>query len=199
MKPSSILILLIAAFTAPHLYSQETANNTSLGPVGFLPGSKVTTSVDPNERNPYSIREKKLEVKEDDGNSEAARIRDILQSLRVRGTSVGPRGRRVLFGDLMLMEGHELPRLLPGQTDRLMTTRVTEKEVEIAWLSESGREIADGRKLLIQIDIAEVIVTIILPGQGHLKPEERKTDQQRLGPKDADIRPIEVAAPANQP
>lgn len=164
--------------------------------LGFLPGLKAGVAVDASERNPYSKREKKNADASKTEDTEAARIRERLQSLRVLGTSAGEKGRRVLFGDLVLMQGHELPVLIPGQSDRLICTRVTEKEVEISWLTESGEQVMDGRRLLITID-QEVIVRYILPGQPN--SDSKETDYQRGSLKGANIRPIGIADSAPQP
>ena len=190
MKP--LTFLLGASLFATATVSRA---DSDLSPIGFLPGFKSGVSVDANERNPYAEREKKNNLATEDEDSEAARIREKLQGLRVRGTGTGPRGRRVLFGDLVLMQGKELPPLIPGQMDRLICTRVTENEVEISWLTESGDQVADGRRLLITID-QEVIVRYYLPGQ--LNSDTKETDFRRGSLKNADVRPIGVAAPAPQ-
>lgn len=184
-----IAALIFFALPCQHLLADEDIDS-----IGFLPGFKKGLRLPAAERNPYSERKKNASELPEDGESEAARIREILQGLRVRGISNGPRGMRVLFGNLVLIAGVELPQLLPGQLDRLMCTRVTDKDVEVAWLSEAGEISDDGRKILITIDL-EPTVTVILPGQLN-EGDKQRAVQKPGSQKEADVSKIGVAGAA---
>ncbi len=143
--------------------------------IGILPTSRKGVKVDPVERNPYAARVAEQKVATD-LKSEASQIMQILEGLKVRGFSRDFNGnvRTVLYGDLRFSEGSSVPQLLPNQNDKLYVSRVTNEEVELAWLSEAGNKVEDGRKILIAINM-EPLVQIVLPGQSALgKSGERK-------------------------
>ncbi len=141
---------------------------------GILPDFKQAVRVEVDDRNPYKDRVE--EVKNVvDAESEAARIIRILENLSVRGISRNPSGevRRVLFGDIALALGADLPQLLEGQTDEIFVSRVSDREVELTWRAEAGKKIEDGRRHIIEIDL-DPKVEVVLPGQIEESPEDRE-------------------------
>jgi len=155
--------VIILSFLAAALSLQAETPKDKLAEIGFLPTQKRGIRVDPEERNPYAERAVK-KIATQNTETEADQIRKVLEGMRVQGASSGPGGRSVLFGDLILREGQELPPLLVKQKDRLKVTSVTETEVEISWITESGTQIEDGRKISIMVDL-EPRVIAVLPGQ----------------------------------
>jgi len=146
-----------------------TDENGNLDIMGLVPSDRLGVKVDTEERNPYANRQVAKTVVEDT-ETEAARIRRVLTGLNVVGMSKGPRGMRILLGDLVLQEGAMMPSVVQGQTDRIMVTGASEKEVELTWVVESGKPVTDGRRITIKFDLKPK-VEVVLPGQ---KPNEVK-------------------------
>ncbi|MEM7145504.1 MAG: hypothetical protein AAF591_10225 [Verrucomicrobiota bacterium] len=130
--------------------------NGSIEQLGILPGDKAPLLVTVEERNPFSAR---VEEKQDDAfglssESQESQIRAVFGSLRVNGLSKAPQGGlRVLLGDLILTEGQEVAPVIVGQTERIVVVKVTEEEIEFAWVDEHTNEL-DGRTLSIPILMA---------------------------------------------
>lgn len=167
--------------------------------LGILPSQKQGVEVDREERNPFANRVVK-KVTIEDTETEAAHIRRVLSNLEVVGVSKGPRGTRVLLGDLLLMEGKELPPVVTGQSDRVVVSAVSETEVELTWIVESGKAVEDGRQLIVPFNL-EPKVEVVLPGQFNILEEaKKKRDWARL---ERAIKPSSVASSAgplgNQP
>ncbi|MEM8954736.1 MAG: hypothetical protein AAGD22_11335 [Verrucomicrobiota bacterium] len=131
----------------------------SIEELGILPGDKAPLLVTEEERNPFSAR---LEEKADDSfglssESQESQIRAVFGSLRVNGISKAPGGGlRVLLGDLILTEGQEVAPVIVGQTERIVVVKVTEEEVEFAWVDEHSNEL-DGRTLSIPVVMAPTV------------------------------------------
>jgi len=142
--------------------------------IGILPGFKQGADVSPTERNPYADRVEDHNAVAD-RESEAARIIQVLESLRVRGVVRDPSGnvRSVLLGDIALKQGRELPQLLPSQVDQLVVSKVSNKEVEITWKTEAGKPVPDGRRLAFELD-DRPRVEVILPGQPEVSEEAKQ-------------------------
>ena len=128
--------------------------------VGMLPHQKRGTEVDANERNPFAHRVEivKTEAKRDT-NSEEAKIRAVLNGLRVVGITNGKNGLKAQVGSLILEVGRAVPQLIPNQTDRLRVTKVSAKSVEIKWIDEEGAE--EPRKHVIDLDLTPRINTAL--------------------------------------
>lgn len=158
--------------------------------LGILPSQKKGVEVDREERNPFANRVVK-KVAVEDTETEAAHIRRVLSNLEVVGVSKGPRGTRVLLGDLLLMEGKELPPVVTGQSDRVVVSAVSETEVELTWIVESGKKVDDGRQLIVPFNL-EPKVEVVLPGQFNILEEaKKKRDWARL---ERAIKPSSVAS-----
>tara|TARA_R110002096_G_scaffold114770_4_gene248794 strand:+ start:6566 stop:7159 length:594 start_codon:yes stop_codon:yes gene_type:complete len=175
MKALKIHLLLLSCFVLPVLGDDTPVGGSDgVQEIGILPSSKRGTRVDVAERNPYAARTVE-KLGPEDATSEASQIIQILEGLRVRGLSRDRNGnvRTVLYGDLRLTEGAMVPQLLPDQNDELIVSSLTNEEVELAWLSEGGNREADGRKILIAIEL-EPKVQIVLPGQVDVNGEPKK-------------------------
>lgn len=167
------------------LGADEKEDNTVPGPgsepaisgIGILPGFKQGERVPVDERNPYADRLQQKEKVAESG-SEASKIIQVLESLQVRGVvrDGTKKVTAVLLGDLPLVEGRDLPQLLPSQLDRLYVSKLTETEVEITWRTESGRPVQDGRRLPLILDDRPK-VEVVLPGQPDV---EEKAKQRAL-------------------
>jgi hypothetical protein len=153
----AVAAILIAAVPAEARASDGEVE--SIEQLGILPNDKAPLLVTEEERNPFSAR---LEDKVDDmfalsSESQESQIRSVFAQLNVNGVSKAPRGGlRVLLGDLILSEGRELAPVIVGQTERIVVVKITEKEVELAWVDEHTNQL-DGRKLSIPIQMAPTV------------------------------------------
>lgn len=173
----SYLLSFISLVSLHSVVADDAPNETESSDVleiGILPSSKRGSRIDVAERNPYAARTVE-KTRGEDATSEASQIIRILEGLRIRGLSRDRNGniRTVLYGDLRLTQGTMLPQLLPNQNDELIVSSVTNEEIELAWLNEAGNREADGRKLLIAIEL-EPKVQIVLPGQVEVTGERKK-------------------------
>ena len=76
------------------------------------------------------------------------------------GVAKGLNGYKVQLGGVILAEGRKMPKVIHGQTDDLIVTKITPSLVEITW---AGDEEADEpRKLTIEVDLKPKI-GIVLP------------------------------------
>lgn len=98
----------------------------------ILPEEKTPELVKVEDRNPFQAGEdsKLQEVT----NSEQNLVRERMLALPVVGVSPGPKGIRVLLGDIRLEEGLEVPPIIPNQTVRLRVSTITEHGVELLWV-----------------------------------------------------------------
>jgi hypothetical protein len=128
----------------------------SIEQLGILPSHKAPLLVTVEERNPFSAR---IEEKTDSSfgllsESQESQIRNVFASLRVNGLSKAPQGKlRVLLGDLILSEGEEVAPVIVGQTERIVVVKITDEEIEFAWVDEHTNEL-DGRNLSMPIVMA---------------------------------------------
>ncbi len=98
-----------------------------------LPEEKSPESVKPEEHNPFES-ESEAASRDQSGNTEENRVRDILMRLPVSGMSMDPRGRRrVLLGDIDLTVGEYVPQVLPDQLVELKVKNISQDSIELAW------------------------------------------------------------------
>jgi hypothetical protein len=128
--------------------------------IGQLPGQKIPESLHPKERNPFTRREIKTAEVATDRESEESKLRAILGAMVVTGVVRGGASDKVLLGSLILEPGRDVPRLLEGQTEHLVVTAITGKEVEIQFVETEAR--TEPRRILIPIDLRPR-VTVRLP------------------------------------
>jgi len=164
--PASRLAVAQQAGTAAGESTAEAEVEVTRASINFLPGQRRAFAVRADERNPFADRvpEMKPREVENEGETEDDRLRVIFSELNVSGISRGPRGLRVLMGDLILEKGRAVPPLLENQTARLMVTDVSENELEVNWLNRETGEVTQ-KKLLIAYDLSPT-VGFVLQGQG---------------------------------
>lgn len=166
----SVFTLIVGLHSTVHAQEATPPAATVSDPPTFTiniemrPADKRPLALKENERNPY---EKRSAAEEDfdeaDADSEEAKLREILTQLRVGGSSRGPNGLKILFGDMNLEEGMFVPQLLPNQNDLLKVTEVTEEAVTLSWVdAETG--VMTGRTMQLTYDLTPTIA-YGLPGQ----------------------------------
>lgn len=129
----------------------------------IFPDEKAPETVKPEEENPF-VALTDLNAKEDVGNSEENKIKDMLLAMEVVGASPRPQGYRVQLGDLILEAGMIVPAFLPDQSVQLRVNSITEEHgIEFVWL-EKQRTGLPPRTLLVPIKI-KPMVRFALPGQ----------------------------------
>lgn len=145
--------------------------------IPMTPDSKRPLLLKANERNPYARRSPGQEtINEGGDNEEEIEIRSRLSSLSVTGRSRGPRGLRVLLGDIILEEGRILPPLIPDQTENLKVDEVSEDNVVFSWLDiETGEP--TGKTMLMTYDLTPA-VSYALHGQKNGGESEGDVDLQ---------------------
>lgn len=163
---ASVLGAPATAFAqAPALAS--TLNAKTAAEVGVLPKERenrikkylIDTETD---RNPFAARTKEVSTElAEDTQSEAAKLRALLQKMSVSGIAKGGSGYKANLSGIILEEGEKLPRLIAGQTEDLRVTKITPQEVEITWIDEGGADNPD--QILLPVDL-EPRVGIMLPG-----------------------------------
>lgn len=98
-----------------------------------LPDEKTPEGVKPEEHNPFES-ESEAASRDQSGDTEENRVRDILMRLPVSGMSMNSRGqRRVLLGDIDLTVGEFVPQVLPDQLVELKVKNISKDAIELAW------------------------------------------------------------------
>mgnify|MGYP000993792031 CR=1 FL=1 len=131
----------------------------------IYPNEKAPETVKPEEENPF-VALADLNAKEDVGNSEENKVKEIILAMQVVGASPRPQGYRVQLGDMILSEGTIVPPFLPDQTVQLRVNSITEEQIEFVWLEKQPTGLPP-RTLLMPIKMKPV-VRYAMPGQGRL-------------------------------
>ena len=98
-----------------------------------LPDEKTPEGVKPEEHNPFES-ESEAASRDQSGDTEENRVRDILMRLPVSGMSVNSKGqRRILLGDIDLTVGEYVPQVLPDQLVELKVKSISDTSIELAW------------------------------------------------------------------
>lgn len=142
--------------------------------IAMRPEQKRPLLLKESERNPYARRStEQVEAAEEQATSEEIRLREKLSSLRVTGSSLGPRGLRVLMGDIILEKGRDLPQLITDQTVTLNVIELTEDAVVLGWVeTETGK--ATGKTMQFAYDLS--------PSVGYaLQGQERSNHPENAG------------------
>lgn len=139
--------------------------------IGMRPTEKRPLILKENERNPYAKRSvEQVEAAEEQANSEELRIREKLGNLKVTGRSRGPKGLRVLMGDIILEEGRDLPQLLEDQSELIRVIELSEDTIVLGWLDSNSGE-PTGKTAQVAYDLSPS-VGYALQGQDRAKGED---------------------------
>lgn len=131
----------------------------------IFPNEKAPETVKPEEENPF-VALADLNEKEDVGNSEENKIKEMILGMQVVGASPRPQGYRVQLGDMILSAGMIVPPFIPDQSVQLRVNSITEDQIEFVWLEKQPTGLPP-RTLLMPIKIKPV-VRYAMPGQGRM-------------------------------
>ena len=149
---TSLLLIPLLTLISP-IRADENINLVQLKEIGLLPEDKLglhpEDRLDPKQPNPFAERAKaKQPTAVETVETEEIKIRRIFAPLKIDGISKFQGKYTALLGDLILEEGAQVAPVIPGQTQILRVTKVTDKMVEIAWVEGVGSETAIPRKII---------------------------------------------------
>ena len=187
MKLKSYLLVPLLAAAAAAVHAQNDFVPTAIPTTGqqadqvkytlLKPDDKTFENVKEGEHNPFGKSDKEIQAADEKGTNEENQIRDILTKLPPVGRSPGVQGDlRVMLGDLLLVEGKNVPNVLPQQTVTLRVGRITSEAIELIWVEKKPSGLP-ARTLNIPIDLRPS-VRVKLPG----KPTEKQGDKKDTAP-----------------
>lgn len=105
----------------------------------FSPASRLPRVLAEGKRNPFGAAA--APVEEDQAvvatETEEAKLRRILGSMRVTGLSGSPGRYSVVLGSMVLREGEPVPRLYANQAEELRVDSVTESEAVLSFVERT--------------------------------------------------------------
>jgi hypothetical protein len=175
----AIIAFITVVLTAGATHGEEDKDLSEASKVGILPHQKKTLSVPPDERNPFSVPVTETGSAIIDSSTEEAQLRAIIRGLQVEGVTPGNRGLKVLMGGMIVEQGQFVPDLIPSQTNRLLISKISRKEIELTVVDEDGAE--QQEKIRKEFDIDNELKAIYPGGQGrsqlHALDLPRHTDR----------------------
>lgn len=146
--------------------------------IEMIPQQKRGLMIQNGERNPYAKRapEEERDLTENESDEES-QIRAKLTSLKVTGRSQGPKGLRLLLGDIIVEAGRQLPQLLLTQVENLKVIEVTPEAIVLGWIDSKTGELT-GKGLQVLYDL-NPNVTYALHGQTGGLSEDGSTPVSR--------------------
>jgi len=156
--------------------------------ISIMPDDKMAVAMKPEERNPFARRNPDVDLITQDANqeTEADLIRDILMALPVTGRSYGPKGLRVLAGEIVFERGKLVDQVIENQSENLIVENVKDNSIDLAWIDlDTGK--LTGKRLMLPYDLSPK-VRFMLKGQG-------LSDAGNAMPRFGVIRPNDTAPP----
>ncbi|MCB1066498.1 MAG: hypothetical protein KDN20_26720 [Verrucomicrobiae bacterium] len=175
-----------AAGTVPVAPAKPVARNRV---ISIMPTDKRPLLLKGNERNPFARRNPDVDLITEDVNqeTEADLIRDILNSLPITGRSYGPKGLRVLAGEIIFERGKMVDQVIENQTENLIVEAITQDTIELAWIDmETGK--LTGKRLSMTYDLTPRVRYV-------LKGQSAQTGEGSTEPKFGFMRPDDDEAP----
>ena len=154
--------------------------------ISIMPGDKRPLLLKGDERNPFARRNPDVDLitEETEQETEADFIRDILNSLPITGRSYGPRGLRILAGEIIFERGKMVDQVIEGQTENLIVENISDHTIELAWIDmETGK--LSGKRLTLTYDLTPK-VRYQLKGPGLMRTPEgliAGSDENEAGPR----------------
>jgi hypothetical protein len=164
----STLCLLAGSGLALAQGSPDGSEEESTGRIQYaliLPEEKVPETVKETENNPFESAATKSQKEE--GSTEENLVRQILLRLPAVGGANGPGGMRVLLGGMRLVEGGDVPSVLPDQQVALRVKAITPTSLELEWIDKKNPNLP-ARTLTIPLERSPK-VRYQLPGQSDEK------------------------------
>src|SRR5262249_57639 len=129
----------------------------------IMPEEKTSEPVKGTERNPFGKSSDDLKVSGAKGTTEENTIRARLEKLKIVGVAPGPKGLRVMLGNMLLEPDELVPTVIPDQTIRLRVAKITEQSIELAWVEKKPTGMP-APTLVLPVDLRPY-VRYKLPGQ----------------------------------
>jgi hypothetical protein len=137
MKSSPfILVLALAGVQAPVVAQDAVPKEAGGGRVRYaliLPQEKTPEIVKDTERSPF---ESGQNPDREEGTTEENLVRDILLRMPAVGGASGSQGMRVLLGSMRLVEGGDVPPVIPDQQVALKVKSISSKAIELMWVDK---------------------------------------------------------------
>ena len=135
LKTITLLCLVAAAARAQSpAPGQEETQAERVQYTFIMPDEKVPELLKEDENSPF---ESTFDAeKEAVGTTEENQVRDILTRLPAVGGASGASGMRVMLGGMRLVEGGDVPPVLPDQQVRLKVKSITSSAIELVWVEK---------------------------------------------------------------
>ncbi|MCB1085558.1 MAG: hypothetical protein KDM63_00810 [Verrucomicrobiae bacterium] len=133
--------------------------------ISILPDTKRALVLKSDERNPFARRNPDVDLITEDSEqeTEADLIRDKLTSLPITGRTYGPKGLRILAGEIVFERGKTVDPVIENQTENLRVENIDDTTIELAWIDlETGK--LTGKQLKLFYDLSPK-VRFLLKGQ----------------------------------
>lgn len=143
----------------------------------ILPEEKTPELVKAEENNPFESSA--VGAEKDEGTTEENQVREILLRLPATGGASGPSGMRVMLGGMRLVEGAEVPAVLPDQQVVLKVKSISSSAVELLWVDKKPTGLPP-KVLTIPLDGAPK-VRYQLPTQGSPNASARPAGVPGMG------------------
>jgi hypothetical protein len=128
------------------------------------PSARQPTVLPEGQRNPFGAPAVPVEAEQEAvaTETEEAKLRRILGTMRVTGLSGSPGSYSLVVGSLVLREGQPVPRLFADQAEELKVDSVTEKEAVLSFVERTSG--VPPRVISLRFDL-DPRVRSVLPGE----------------------------------
>lgn len=134
----------------------------------LMPEERVVEPVKATDRNPFGKSSEELQaLNGNKGTTEENLIRERMEKLRIVGVSPGPKGLRVMLGDMVLEPDELVPPVLADQTLNLRVGHITDRAIELIWVEKKPSGMPP-RLLTLPLDLRPY-VRFALQGQSTLE------------------------------
>lgn len=167
MRLSLLLIPLLSLPLLPAVADPDVeVKLQQIKDIGILPEEKLAyrpeEKLTPSRTNPFAERSKAREAKTvETVETEEIKIRRVFDTLQVTGLTKFKGKYSALLGDLIIEEGARIAPVIPNQTQILRVTRVTDKQVELAWVEGAGSETVVPRKIIKRVELSPKVGVLL--------------------------------------
>lgn len=158
---------------APEKSVTPEPSQTKIKYVLIMPEEKTAEPVKSTERNPFGKSAEDIQAATNGkGTTEENNIRNHMEKLKIVGVAPGPKGLRVMLGNMLLETDGIVPPVIADQTMRLRVSRISEQSIELAWVEKKPTGMP-ASTLVLPVDLRPY-VRYKLPGQSAEKPTNEK-------------------------
>ena len=131
--------------------------------MSLRPDGREAIEIQSGERNPFAVQivqdKGPAETSPTEGLSEEARIRRILGTLRVTGSSQGEDRTKVLMGSLIVKPGDTLPPLIQNQSERIKVLSLEDGMLTLVFMERDP--MAEPRRMVVPIDMKPAVTQFL--------------------------------------